>query len=64
MLTLNKHQQREVNTAIARLPVLGTDYAARCISALYRAALRDTQKLELLSVAKLYKLTSSPDFIV
>jgi hypothetical protein len=63
-LTLNKHQQREVNTAIARLPVLGIDYAARCISALYRAALRDTQKRELLSIATAYKLLSSPDFIV
>jgi hypothetical protein len=64
MLTLNKTQQREVNTALARLPVLGSDYAARCISALYRSALRDSQKRELLSIASAYKLISNPEFII
>ena len=64
MLTLNKHQQREVNTTLARLPILGPDYAARCISALYRSALRDSQKRELLSIAVAYKLASNPEFIV
>jgi hypothetical protein len=63
-LSLNKRQQSEVNTAIARLPVLGTDYAARCISALYRSAMRDSQKRELLSIATAYKLVSSADFII
>jgi hypothetical protein len=62
-LTLTKFQQREVNTALARLPVLGADYAARAISALYRAAMRDTQKRELLSIALAYRLVSSPDWI-
>lgn len=64
MLTLNKTQQREVNTALARMPILGADYAARCISALYRCALRDTQKRELLSIARAYGLLSNPEFIV
>lgn len=62
-LSLNKTQQREVNTALARLPILGVDYAARCISALYRSAMRDSQKRELLAIARSYGLLSSPDFI-
>lgn len=63
-LTLNKHQQRELNTALARLPILGAGYAARAISALYRAAMKESQKRELLAVAAAYKLTSNDEFIV
>ena len=63
-LTLNKHQQREINTALARLPILGADYAARSLSALYRSALRDSQKREILSIATAYRLVSNPEFIV
>lgn len=63
-LTLNKAQQRELNTAIARLPTLGADYAARAISALYRSAMKDSQKRELMAVAMAYKLVSNPEFIV
>ena len=63
-LTLNKAQQRELNTAIARLPILGADYAARAISALYRSAMKDSQKRELMAVAVAYKLVSNPEFIV
>jgi hypothetical protein len=63
-LTLNKNQQREVNTTLARLPILGKDYAARSLSALYRSALRDSQKRELVSIATAYKLIDSPEFIV
>lgn len=61
-LSLNKTQQREVSTAIARIPSLGTDYAARCISALYRSAMKDSQRRELLSIGMAYKLLSSPDW--
>ena len=64
MLTLNKHQQREINTALARMPILGADYAARSLSALYRSALRDSQKREILSIATAYRLVSNPEFIV
>jgi hypothetical protein len=63
-MTLNKHQQREVNTAIACIAVLGNDYAARCISALYRAALKDSQKRELISIGLAYGLISSNDWII
>lgn len=64
MLTLNKTQQREVNTALARMPILGADYAARCISALYRSALRESQKIELVSIARAYGLLTNPEFII
>lgn len=63
-MTLNKAQQRELNNAIARLPILGADYAARCVSALYRSAMKDSQKRELLAAAVAYKLVSNPEFIV
>jgi hypothetical protein len=63
-MTLNKTQQRELNTSLARMPVLGADYAARCISALYRSAMKQSQQRELLAVAVAYKLASNPEFII
>ena len=63
-LTLNKSQQREINTTLARLPVLGSDYAARSLSALYRSAMRDSQKREIMSIALAYKLVSNAEFII
>ena len=64
MLNLNKTQKREVLTAIARLPNLGGDYAARCLSALHRAALRSSQKRDIEAVAASYGLTRSADWII
>lgn len=64
MLTLNKTQQRELNTALARMPILGADYTARCISALYRSAPKQSQQRELLAVAVAYKLASNPEFVI
>jgi hypothetical protein len=64
MLTLTKNQQRELNAAIARMPILGADYGARCISALYRSALRESQKRELLALAIKHDVTASPDWII
>lgn len=64
MLTLTQAQQRDVNTALARMPVLGADYAARCLSALYRSARRESQQRELLAIAMAYRLASNPEFIV
>jgi len=64
MLNLNKTQKREVLTAIARLPNLGGDYAARCLSALHRAALRDSQKRDIAAIAASYGLTRSADWII
>ena len=40
MLTLTKHQQSTVLMALARMPALGADYAARVLSALHRSAMR------------------------
>lgn len=64
MQTLNKAQKREVAHALARLPILGADYAARCISALHRAARRDSQKRELYAIAQSHNLIQSADFII
>ena len=64
MLNLTKTQKREVLTAIARLPNLGGDYAARCLSALHRAALRDSQKRDIEAIAASYGLTRSADWII
>ena len=64
MLTLNKNQQREVNTTLARLPVLGADYAARSLSALYRSAMKQSQQREILAIAVAYKLASNPEFTI
>ena len=61
-LTLNKRQQSEINTILARLPILGNDYAARALSALYRSALKATQQREILSIAVAYSLASNPEF--
>jgi hypothetical protein len=61
---LTKSQQREVNQTIQYLPVLGVDYAARVISALHRAAMRAAQQQELMSIARTFKLTQSPDWII
>jgi hypothetical protein len=63
-LSLNKSQQRELNKTLACMPALGSDYAARSLSALYRSAMRDSQRREILSIAVAYKLTSNTEFII
>ena len=63
-MSLNKSQQREISTTIARLPILGTDYAARSLSALYRSAMKQSQQREILAIAMAYKLASHPEFII
>ena len=63
-LTLTKKQKEQVLMAISRMPLLGADYAARCLSGLYRSARRESQQIELLSIARAYKLISNPEFII
>ena len=63
-ISLNKSQQREVNTTLARLPALGSDYAARSLSALYRSAMRESQQRAILAFALAYPgVVSSADWI-
>jgi len=42
---------------------LGADYAARALSALYRASCSTQSKLEILAAATQYGVTSHPEFI-
>jgi hypothetical protein len=61
---MTKHQQSTINTALARLPALGADYAARVLSALHRSAMRAAQQREIAAIAAAHGLTRSPDWIV
>jgi hypothetical protein len=61
---MNKSEQREVNKIIAYAPHLGADFAARALSALYRASMRNKAKTEMLSLAIAYGWNKSPDFII
>jgi hypothetical protein len=61
---MNKSEQREVSRIIAYSSHLGADYAARALSALYRASLRKSAKVEMLSLAIAYGWNKSPEFIV
>jgi len=64
MESLNKHQTREVSRTLAALPILGTDYAARVLSALHRAAMRRTQQAAIVAIATQHGVTRSPEWIV
>ena len=64
MLTLTKHQQSTVLMALARMPALGADYAARVLSALHRSAMRVAQQREIAAIAAAHGLTRSPDWII
>jgi 2-hydroxychromene-2-carboxylate isomerase len=61
---MNKFQSREAQRAIAALPVLGIDYAARALSALHRAAMRASQKKAIAELARAHGVTGSPDWII
>ena len=61
---MTKHQQSTINTTLARMPILGADYAARILSALHRSAIRAAQQREIAAIAAAHGLTSSPDWIV
>lgn len=61
---MTKSEQREVSRIIAYSSHLGADYAARALSALYRASLRKSAKVEMLSLAIAYGWNKSPEFII
>ncbi len=61
---MTKSEQREVSKIIAYAPHLGADYAARALSALYRASMRNKAKTEMLSLAIAYGWNKSPEFII
>lgn len=61
---MNKHEAREVSRTISALPILGADYAARALSALHRAALRNKAKQEIAAIARQHGIDRSPEWIV
>ena len=61
---MNKSEQREVNKIVAYAPHLGADFAARALSALYRASMRNKAKVEMLSLAIAYGWNKSTEFII
>ena len=63
-MTLTKNQQREVSRTLAGLAVLGADFAARSLSALYRSARKESQQREILAIAMVYGLVTNPEFII
>lgn len=63
MTTLNKYQRREVAT-IEKMQHFGANYVARALSMLHRAALKNSQKAEIMALAAHYGVTDNPEFIV
>ena len=63
MTTLNKYQRREVAT-IEKMQHFGANYVARALSMLHRAALKNSQKTEILALATQYGVTDNPEFII
>lgn len=61
---MTKSEQREVTLTIKFGQTLGTDYMARAMSALYRAARSRKSQTEIMAVALAYGVVSSDDFIV
>tara|TARA_R110000868_G_C10822031_1_gene758687 strand:- start:707 stop:898 length:192 start_codon:yes stop_codon:yes gene_type:complete len=63
MTTLNKYQRREVAT-LEKMQHFGANYVARALSMLHRAALKNSQKAELLALATRYGVTQNSEFII
>lgn len=61
---MNKHQQAEAARCAQYAAAGYPDMAARGLSALYRSAMRDTQKTAILAFALAISVVSHDDFIV
>jgi hypothetical protein len=61
---MNKSETREVAKTIQYSQTLGTDYMARALSALYRAARTTKSRNAILAVALVYGVVSNNEFIV
>ena len=64
MSTLNKSQQRDIAKIIVNGALLGDDYIARGLSALYRSAMKTSQQNTILGLAIICKVVSNPEFII
>lgn len=61
---MNKSEAREVSKILAHAPVLGVDFAARALSALYRASMRAKARAEILAAAQSIGATASAEWLV
>ena len=61
---MNKSEQREVNKIISWSANLGGDWAARGLSALIRASMRNAAKEQMIAVAVANGWNKSPEFII
>ena len=62
---MTKSEAREISRCIAMHAAgLGTDYLARALSALYRAARTAKSQNEIMAVALVYSVVSHSEFIV
>ena len=61
---MNKSEAREVQKLISWSANLGGDWAARGISALIRASMRNKSKDQMLAIAQAHGWHKSPDFII
>lgn len=62
---MTKSESKEIAKCIQYSEAgLGSDYLARALSALYRAARNTQSKLEIMSIATEYGITDNSEFIV
>ena len=61
---MTKSETREVAKTIQYGQTLGTDYMARALSALYRAARSAKSQNEILAIALVYGVVSNNEFII
>lgn len=61
---MNKSEAREVSKILAHAPALGADFAARALSALYRASMRAKARAEILAAAQSIGCTRSPEWLI
>ena len=61
---MTKAETREATKTIQYGATLGTDYMARALSALYRAARSTKSQTEILALALAYGVVSNDEFII
>jgi hypothetical protein len=61
---MNQQQQREASKCAQYCAAGYPDIAARTLSALHRAAMRDSQKRAIVALAESLRVASHPDFVI
>lgn len=61
---MTKSETREVQKIVDHGPILGLDYMARALSALYRAARTTKSQREIVAIAYRYRAHNSSEWII